>query len=124
MCITKHVHIIVFTLVGACVVILSLPTHLLGGTVLSDLFFYFNPAKPSILDNVVLHREDRSEQRGQGLLTIPSVWLVSLGSFKAASCLLCATKHCKKNLKDLAGTLINFEITCILSVLLLLVWTD
>lgn len=41
LCIAKHVHVIVFVLVGTCVVILSLPTHLLGGTVLPDSFFTF-----------------------------------------------------------------------------------
>lgn len=123
LCIAKHAHMLVFILVGACVIILSLPTHLLGGTVLPDPF-YFHPAKPSILDNMVMHREDWSEQRGQVLLRIPSVWAVSLGSIKAASCLRSATKHCKKSLQNLAGTLINFEITCILSVLLILVQSD
>lgn len=86
--------------------------------------FYFHPAKPSILDNMVLHREDWSERRGQVLLRISGVWAASLGSFKAVSCLLSATKHCQKNLQDLAGTVIHFEITCILSVLLVLVQTE
>lgn len=95
-----------------------------GWNWLAWFLFYFHPAKPSILDNTVLHREDWSEQRGQVLLRIPSVWAVSLGSFKAASCPLSATKHCKKNLQHLAGTLINFEITCVLSVLLILVQTE
>lgn len=110
-------------LVGACDMILSLPTLLLGGTVL-PVPSYFHPAKPSILDNTVRHREDWSEQRGQVLLRIPGVWAVSLGSIKAASCFLSATEHCKTNSEKLSGTLISFEITCILSALLILVQSD
>lgn len=118
LCTAKCVYIIFFVSIGACVVILSLPINLLDETVIWSLF-YFHPAKPPILDNELLHREYWNEQKGQVFLRIPSVWTVSLGSFKAASCLILPeelTRSCRN--------LNYFEIIIILSVLLILVQTE